>query len=34
MWPSILVPIVLFFTLSVFVASSLSETAIKGIQKK
>jgi hypothetical protein len=34
MWPSILVPIVLFFTLSVFVAGSLSETAIKGIQKK
>jgi hypothetical protein len=34
MWPSILVPILLFFILTVFVSGSISETAIKGIQKK
>jgi hypothetical protein len=34
MWPSILVPILLFFVLSVFVVGSISESAIKGIQKK
>ena len=34
MWPSIVVPIVLFFGLAVFVAGSISESALKGIQKK
>lgn len=34
MWPSIIVPIVIFFTLSIFVAGAMSESAIKGIEKK
>jgi hypothetical protein len=34
MWPSILVPIVLFFALSVFVSSAISGMAVQGIQKK
>lgn len=34
MWPSILVPIVIFFGLAVFVAGSISENAVKGLQKK
>lgn len=34
MWPSILVPIIIFFGLNVFLAGSISETAVKGIAKK
>lgn len=34
MWPSILVPIVLFFGLTVFVSGSISENGIKSLQKK
>lgn len=34
MWPSILVPIIIFFSLTVFVVGSMSESAVKGLQKK
>ncbi len=34
MWPSIIVPIVIFFGLSVIVAGSISENAVKGLGKK